>query len=87
MEKHFLVQLLEQDKNNILSGHNGSTMAHITKEGMEQKSVIIPSSIEEQRQLGMLFENLDHFITLHQRKLKKLQNTRISTRARALCGA
>ena len=31
LEKRFLLQLLEQDKNDILSGQNGSTMAHITK--------------------------------------------------------
>ena len=45
LEKRFAVQLLEQDKNDILSGHNGSTMAHITKEGMEQKKVVIPKKI------------------------------------------
>lgn len=76
LEKRFAVQLLEQDKNDILSGHNGSTMAHITKERMEQKKVIIPKSIWEQRQLGLFFDNLDNLITLHQRKsdqLKKLK--------------
>lgn len=73
LEKHFAVQLLEQDKNDILSGHNGSTMAHITKEGMEQKKVVIPKNIGEQRQLGLFFDNLDSLITLHQRKYEKLQ--------------
>jgi restriction endonuclease S subunit len=68
LEKHFAVQLLEQGKKEILSGHNGSTMVHITKEGMEQKQVIIPRSVEEQRQIGMYFGRLDNLITLHQRK-------------------
>lgn len=72
LEKRFAVQLLEQDKNDILSGHNGSTMVHITKKGMEQKKVIIPKSIWEQRQLGLFFDNLDNLITLHQRKLNQL---------------
>ena len=72
LEKHFAVQLLEQDKNDILSGYNGSTMAHITKEGMEQKKVVIPKNIGEQRQLGLFFDNLDHLITLHQRECEKL---------------
>ena len=67
LEKHFAVQLLEQDKNDILSGYNGSTMAHITKEGMEQKKVVMPKSIGEQRQIGLFFDNLDNLITLHQR--------------------
>ncbi|MGN8635839.1 restriction endonuclease subunit S [Eubacterium pyruvativorans] len=78
LEKHFAVQLLEQDKNDILSGHNGSTMAHITKEGMEQKKVIIPKNIGEQRQLGLFFDNLDNLITLHQRKLEKLNKLKKS---------
>ena len=73
LEKHFAVQLLEQDKNDILSGHNGSTMAHITKEGMEQKKVVIPKNIWEQRQLGLFFDNLDNLITLHQRECERLQ--------------
>ena len=73
LEKHFAVQLLEQDKNDILSGHNGSTMAHITKEGMEQKKVVIPKNIGEQRQLGLFFDNLDNLITLHHRKLNRTQ--------------
>lgn len=72
LEKHFAVQLLEQDKNDILSGYNGSTMAHITKEGMEQKKVVIPKNIGEQRQLGLFFDNLDNLITLHQRECEKL---------------
>ncbi|WP_432647500.1 restriction endonuclease subunit S [Mitsuokella sp.] len=72
LEKRFAVQLLEQDKNDILFGHNGSAMAHITKKGMEQKKVIIPKSIWEQRQLGLFFDNLDNLITLHQRKLNQL---------------
>ena len=68
LEKQFTVQLLEQDKDNILSGKNGSTMVHITKEGMEQKDVIIPQSIKEQQQIGYFFKKLDNLITLHQCK-------------------
>ena len=30
--------------------------------------------IEEQKQIGSYFRNLDNLITLHQRKLEKLQN-------------
>ena len=74
LEKHFAVQLLEQDKNDILSGHNGSTMAHITKEGMEQKEVVIPKNIGEQRQLGLFFDNLDNLITLHQSTAESWKN-------------
>lgn len=73
LEKHFAVQLLEQDIANILSSKNGSTMVHITKKGMEDKDVIIPSSTSEQKLIGEFFGHLDNLITLHQRKLEEEQ--------------
>ena len=78
LEKQFAVQLLEQDKANILSSKNGSTMVHITKEGMEQKDVIIPPSTKEQQEIGAFFQQLDNLITLHQRKFEKLTNVKKS---------
>lgn len=68
LEKCFAVQLLERDKTAILSDKNGSTMVHITKAGMEEKSVIIPGNTKEQALIGAYFDELDHLITLHQRK-------------------
>ena len=73
LEKRFAVQLLEQDKAKILSDKNGSTMVHITKSGMEQKEVLLPSSVAEQTRIGAYFENLDNLITLHQRKCDNLK--------------
>lgn len=72
LEKCFAVQLLERDKTAILSDKNGSTMVHITKAGMEEKSVIIPGDTKEQALIGAYFDELDHLITLHQRKYDKL---------------
>ena len=74
LEKRFAVQLLEQDNAKILSDKNGSTMVHITKSGMEQKEVLLPSCVEEQAKIGAYFENLDHLITLHQQKCEELKN-------------
>ena len=74
----FSVQLLDQDKEDILSGKNGSTMIHVTKADMEEKSVIVPREVEEQRMIGKMFQVLDNLITLHQRKLEKLQNIKKS---------
>ena len=77
LDKTFAVQLLEEDKANILANKNGSTMVHITKEGMEQKQIVIPSNVREQQKIGAYFSTLDHLITLHQckcdetKKLKK----------------
>ena len=78
LEKQFAVQLLEQDKANILSSKNGSTMVHVKKERMEQKDVIIPPSIKEQKKIGAFFIRLDHLITLHQRKLDHVKNLKKS---------
>lgn len=68
LEKNFAVQLMEKDKQSILSDKNGSTMVHITKSGMESKEVILPSNIKEQAKIGEYFYSLDYLITLHQQK-------------------
>ena len=72
LEKLFAFQLLERDKERILSDKNGSTMVHITKIGIENTSVLMPCSVIEQRQIGAFFDRLDSLITLHQRKYDKL---------------
>lgn len=76
LEKYFAVQLLEKDKQAILSDKNGSTMVHITKKGMEEKEVILPNDFNEQRKIGDYLEKLDHLITLHQRKCDELQKVK-----------
>ena len=73
LEKTFAVQLLEQDKAALLSDKNGSTMVHITKAGMENKIVLIPSSVEEQVKIGACLNCIDNAITLHQRKCDELK--------------
>ena len=78
LEKLFAFQLLERDKERILSDKNGSTMVHITKTGIENTSVLMPCSVEEQRRIGAFFDHLDSIITLHQRKLELLQNIKKS---------
>ena len=72
LEKRFAVQLLEQDKDKILSDKNGSTMVHITKSGMEQKKVLLPPSIKEQANIGEYFSSIDHLITQQQKKITLL---------------
>lgn len=74
LDKMFALQLLEQDKSNLLNNLNGSTMVHMTKLGMESKQVIIPNSLEEQAKIGSFFTQLDNTITLQQRKLELLKN-------------
>lgn len=69
LEKLFAVQLLENDKQSIISDKNGSTMVHITKKGMENKIVMLPSSIEEQIKIGKLFQQIENLIASQQQEL------------------
>lgn len=73
LNKLFAVQLLIRDKNILKANTNGSTMAHITKKGMEEKIVQIPLTIKEQEVIGKFLEKLDQTIELHQHQLDQLQ--------------
>ena len=70
--KDFALQILEKDKQNILSHPNGSTMIHVTKVDMENKQICIPC-LAEQQKIGNFFKYLDETITLHQRKLESMK--------------
>ncbi|WP_416359580.1 restriction endonuclease subunit S [Enterococcus lactis] len=72
LDRNFTLQLLEADKARLLSSTNGSTMIHVTKGDMESKIVSIPN-IDEQKQIGSFFKQLDETIALHQRKLDLLK--------------
>ena len=53
------------------------TVGTYTIESGKKTPILLPNK-EEQKLIGMFFENLDHLITLHQRKLEKLQNIKKS---------
>lgn len=74
-DKHFIVQLFEYDKAKIMSDKNGSTMVHITKKGMEEKIVRIPS-YDEQIKIGEFFRQLDEVIELKEKELEALKETK-----------
>jgi len=74
-DKLFATYLLDYDKEKILSDKNGSTMVHITKKGMEEKEVKLPS-FSEQTKIGSFFKNLDDTISLHQQELDALKKTK-----------
>ncbi|MDL2249037.1 restriction endonuclease subunit S [Lachnospiraceae bacterium OttesenSCG-928-J05] len=77
LDRDYALQLLESDKAKLLANTNGSTMIHVTKNEMESKMVSV-SSIEEQRLIGIFLKELDHLITLHQRKLETLKSIKKS---------
>ena len=58
--------------------HNfvGSAQPHITKKEFSSVFLPIPQQLEEQKMIGDFFDHLENIITLHQRKLDKLQATK-----------
>ncbi len=53
----------------------GSAIKGITKEDLLTKEIMVPE-IEEQKKIGEYFRNLDHLITLHQRKCDELKEVK-----------
>ena len=54
----------------------GSTFVEVSGKQMAEMELMMPPTIDEQRQIGTYFHNLDHLITLHQRKYDKLVNVK-----------
>ena len=62
-----------------LNGDSGARFDRFTISSTLFMEMPIPyPSIEEQKKIGTYFDTLDHLITLHQRKLEKLQNMKKS---------
>ena len=55
------------------AGIEGSTIKRLYNDNILNTVIVLPS-VEEQERIGAYFQNLDHLITLQQRKLIKLQN-------------
>lgn len=72
---HYLVYMLRSPsiRKKIIFLAQGISRYNISKNKMMDIEIPIPS-IAEQKQIGEYFHNLDHLITLHQRKLEKLKN-------------
>ena len=52
----------------------GIKVTSISKSALQETDMILPKSFEEQAQIGEYFSNIDHLITLHQRKVDNLKN-------------
>ena len=51
----------------------GSTFVEVSGKQMANMELMMPKTMPEQQQIGEYFANLDHLITLHQRKLKHVK--------------
>ena len=60
-----------------LNAVQGTSIKGITKDELLAKNIMVPRNAEQQ-QIGAFFKQLDHLITLHQRKFEKLTNVKKS---------
>lgn len=79
MDRKYLFQYLKAP---FLMGYvnqkaTGGTIKHLNQNILVDFPVVMPKK-DEQTKLGQCFENIDTLITLHQRKLEKLQNLKMA---------
>lgn len=72
VSKQFALQMLLNDKEELMNNTNGSTMIHLTKNEMEKKVVKIPIKPEQQK-IGNLLSKVDQLIELENKKLQNFQ--------------
>lgn len=63
----------ESIKNDICARAVGQTMPSINTEILKATQLVLPTSMAEQKKIGLCFSKLDHLITLHQQKYDTLQ--------------
>ncbi len=70
-EPFFTVYSCYKKLQSELNSVQGTSIKGITKDELLSKTIMVPEYAEQQ-QIGVFFSNLDHLITLHQRKYEKL---------------
>ena len=79
MDKKFLYRLIQTQKfDEVANQSSGSKMPRADWNLVSNTGFVVPSSLQEQRQISETFDSLDNLITLHQRKLEKLKNIKKS---------
>ena len=79
VDKKFLYRLIQTRQfDEVANQSSGSKMPRADWNLVSNTEFIIPSSVDEQRQIAETFDDLDHLITLHQRKYDKLVNVKKS---------
>ena len=62
--------------NQLLPLMQGIKVTSISKAAMQDTDIVYPKSVKEQGKIGDYFRNLDHLITLHQRKCDELKEVK-----------
>ena len=68
----FVYQYLKRHQDNIYNNYRTPNIPHVQKDFLNVFTISVPMS-DEQEKIGSFFKQLDDTITLHQRKLEKLQ--------------
>lgn len=75
----FLYSLIQSDRfDDVANQSTGTKMPRADWPLVSKAKFFVPCQVSEQRQIGAFLLNLDHLITLHQRKYEKLMNVRAS---------
>lgn len=68
LDSYFIFSRTEELKRYGETKGAGSTFVEVSGKQMASMELMMPKTIEEQKAIGSYFQNLDHLITLHQRK-------------------
>ena len=83
----YLFQILQTDKikkDSIINSNNGSQL-NLSMDKIEDFNISKPYSINEQNKIAIFLDELDHLITLHQRKCEKLKNMKKALLDKMFC--
>lgn len=80
IDGYFLLSLVQNGQfvKTVLDNCTGTSYPAINANDLAEIEVFSPKDEQEHHQIGTYFRNLDNLITLHQRKLEKLQNMKKS---------
>ena len=73
LDSYFIFSRTEELKRYGEVAGAGSTFVEVSGKQMANMDIMIPSIIDEQKQIGSYFKMIDILITLHQRKYRNLQ--------------
>ena len=80
VDSYFLLCLVQNDAfvKVVLDNCTGTSYPAINSNDLADIEIYSTLNLHEQKQIGVFFRNLDHLITLHQRKLEKLKKIKKS---------
>ena len=76
LDSYFIFSRTEELKEYGETIGAGSTFVEVSGKQMAEMELMMPPTMDEQRQIGAYFHHLDDLITLHQRKYDKLVNVK-----------